>query len=91
MRSATCERPLFRTAQGTDGNSIFLPAAGHYDTVEVNGQYVASLRNVSYNGYYWSSTPYGLYWAASLYFYSSERDVYGSYRYDGQSIRPVSD
>ena len=76
---------------GTDGNSIFLPAAGHYNTVEVNGQYVASLRNVGYNGYYWSSTPYGLYWAASLYFYSSERDVYGLYRYDGQSIRPVSD
>ena len=69
---------------GTNGNSIFLPAAGYF-----NGM---TFENQGCNGYYWSSSLYsdGCYYAFSLFFYD---DFYGcsddARRYGGYSVRPV--
>lgn len=68
---------------GPNGNSIFLPAAGYRDG--------SSLYDAGEYGYYWSSaflesddrSAFG------LYFNSSCRSVYGGYRDDGRSVRPV--
>ena len=74
-----------REVTGPNGNSIFLPAAGDW--------YGTSRYNAGSYGNYWSSSLYtsssGYAWG--VYFYSS--DVYGSssYRYFGQSVRPVSE
>ncbi|MBQ8361847.1 MAG: TIR domain-containing protein [Bacteroidaceae bacterium] len=70
---------------GSNGNSIFLPAAGWRDGT--------SLDYAGERGYYWSSTPcesntQGAYY---LYFDSSSHDVGCYYRYCGQSVRPVSE
>ena len=66
-------------------NSIFLPAAG------IGGG--ASRSNAGSYGYYWSSVPASDYvdYARCLYFYSSDHNAYGGYRYrdGGQSVRPV--
>ena len=70
---------------GPNGNSIFLPAAGYC--------YGSSRYHVGEYGDYWSSTPlesrtinaYG------LYFVSGCHDVYWDYRYDGRTVRPVSE
>ena len=72
--------------KGTNGNSIFLPAAGR--------RYGSSLYYAGTDGYYWSSTPYASssYLAYSLYFPSSLRYVSSCYyRYYGGSVRPVSE
>ena len=68
----------------TNGNSIFLPAAGYryYDILGLAG----------YDGYYWSSSLCTniprLAWF--LGFYSDFiYGYYGNYRYYGQSVRPV--
>ena len=70
---------------GTNGNSIFLPAAGYCDSS-------GSLYAGTY-GYYWSSTPISSApnYAYGLNFYdSSFYCSYGS-RFRGRSVRPVSD
>ncbi len=66
---------------GPNGGSIFLPAAGYRS----NGEF----RNVGSYGYYWSSTPGGEDSADELIFNSYEAFRIYSYRYSGQSVRPV--
>lgn len=70
---------------GPTGNSIFLPAAG--------GRIGTSLYRAGDFGRYWSSTPNGsnALNACYLFFYSGSHRVAWSYRYSGQSVRPVSD
>lgn len=68
---------------GTNGNSIFLPAAGyHYE----NSPYDAGS-----GGYYWSSSLYTSYTsnAQELDFYFKNCSVAGNVRYCGRSVRPV--
>jgi uncharacterized protein (TIGR02145 family) len=67
----------------TNGNSLFLPAAGCY------------LENILHNadskGYYWSSSlgTEESYYAWCFYFYSVRGEMYGNRRYYGQSVRAV--
>lgn len=63
--------------------SIFLPAAGYGSG--------SSLDRLGSLGYYWSSTPNAddSYCAWDLYFNSSSFSRYDSYRYYGQSVRPL--
>lgn len=66
-----------------NGNRIFLPAAGYR-----NG---ASLYDAGSNGTYWSSSlggPGGAYYVG---FSSDDVYLYYFYRYDGLSVRPVSE
>jgi hypothetical protein len=68
---------------GTNGNSIFLPAAGYRNEEE--------LYDVGSNGYYWSSSlgeSYS-YYARGLGFCSSGVDWYYGSRYNGRSVRAV--
>ena len=69
---------------GSNGNSIFLPAAGYRGG--------GSLNDEGSDGYYWSSSLRGDYsgYGRSLHFYSGSFDPwsYGR-RYYGQSVRPV--
>ena len=67
----------------TNGNSIFLPAAGYHN--------FSGLNLAGSDGYYWSSSlntnsPYYA-WVVSLN--SSDVNWIGDYRYYGQSVRPV--
>ncbi|MBQ0119824.1 MAG: Ig-like domain-containing protein [Bacteroidales bacterium] len=67
----------------SNGNSIFLPAAGCYiDT---------SLYNDGSDGYYWSGEldSSRSYYAYYLYFFSDFFDQGNDYRYHGLSVRPV--
>ena len=75
----------YKVTSKRNGNSIFLPAAGYR-----NG---TSLYNEGSNGNYWSSTPdeSSDYYSCSLNFYSGGHYTYWSYRYRGQSVRPVSE
>lgn len=70
---------------GTNGNSIFLPAAGcRYDSSRI---YAGSY------GFYWSSTPSSLHSYNAYYLYFGSGYVYRYYdynRYNGQSVRPVT-
>ncbi|MBR4974533.1 MAG: DUF1566 domain-containing protein, partial [Bacteroidales bacterium] len=70
---------------GPNGNSIFLPAAGH--------RLGSSLYGAGEYGYYWSSTPdeSSDFNAYGLYFDSSRRNVGWNYRDDVRSVRPVSE
>ena len=70
---------------GPNGNSIFLPAAGYRNGADTC--YAES------DGNFWSATPYGsdTQRAFGLYFDSGYRSTHWSYRYDGHSVRPVSD
>lgn len=72
-----------RLFTGTNGNSIFLPAAGYR-----NG---GSLYSAGSSVYYWSSSLSTDYpsnaWA--LYFDSGNYVIYGFDRYCGHSVRPV--
>ena len=73
----------YKVTSKTNGNSIFLPAAGY--------RYGSSLNDAGSGGYYWSSTPHGYYdyFAYRLYFYSSSHGM-GNCRHDYvQSVRPV--
>lgn len=67
----------------TNGNSIFLPAAGH--------RFNSSLFDGGSSGYYWTRTLYDSYPydAWSLYFNSSYVGMSSSRRCSGQSVRPV--
>jgi hypothetical protein len=72
-----------RLFTASNGNSLFLPAAG--------GRWDGELDNAGSNGLYWSSSlgtdyPYD---AWSLLFGSGDTGVYGYYRYYGFSVRPV--
>ena len=74
----------YKFTSKTNGNSIFLPAAGYrsYSVILEKGSY----------GYYWSSSLDESYpdHAWSLSFNDGwERANYGYYRYFGQSVRPV--
>ena len=73
----------YKVTSKSNGNSIFLPAAGYRD--------VGSRDYVGSFGYYWSSTlvtdnPNDAYY---LYFNSGNVDWYINYRYFGLSVRPV--
>ena len=72
-----------RLFTASNGNSLFLPAAGYR-----NG---SSLYHAGSYGYYWTSSlnisnPN---FAWSLYFYSGYINMHSNYRYYGQSVRPV--
>ncbi len=73
------------TVTGTNGSSIFLPAAGSCNK--------SSRLNVGANGNYWSSTPdrVNTRGAYILYFSSGNRSVDWAYRSSGHTVRPVSD
>ena len=69
----------------TNGNSIFLPAAGYKDSY---------VRDAGSGGYYWVSSPYYSSWeedkyADDLYFYSTNYSSSYRSRFFGHSIRPV--
>lgn len=67
---------------GSNGNSIFLPAAGWY--------LAEDLRSDGYYGFYWSnSLDNGQFRAGSYYFCSNYSKEYLLCRYDGLSVRPV--
>ncbi len=74
-----------RKVTGSNGASIFLPAAGYHWYDYTN--YVGS------NGYYWSSTQrsYGSGYAYYLGFLSGDLDRYYDDRSKGQSVRPVTE
>lgn len=67
---------------GPNGSCIFLPAAGI--------RYGTTLTNDGNYGSCWSSTPYDSY-ASHLSFYDGDEGVYGSNRYYGQTVRPISE
>ncbi len=70
---------------GTNGNSIFLPAAGYRLGTDLNKS--SSLGN------YWSSSLSGSasYFACYLSFRSGRCGWYNDFRYHGRSVRPVSE
>ena len=70
---------------GTNGNSIFLPAAGYCTG--------SSCYRVGELGYYWSSTPResDTYIAFNLRFFSGGHSVDWDDRYCGRTVRPVSE
>ena len=70
---------------GNNGNSIFLPAAGFY--------FGASVDYANKSGYYWTSSTSVSETDISvrLGFGSSKYSVAYTYRYYGQSVRPVTD
>ncbi len=74
-----------RLVTGSNGNSIFLPAAG-WCRGSSRG-YVGEL------GSYWSSSPDESYteYAYRLYFYDGNFSRYWSSRYGGPTVRPVSE
>jgi hypothetical protein len=72
-----------RRYTGTNGNSIFLPAAGYYEG--------SSLRYAQSYGYYWSSSLNTSSQTGAYHhnFGSYMCGTYSSERYNGESIRPV--
>ncbi len=70
---------------GPNGNSIFLPATGY--------RFGSSLYYAGEYGYCWVSTPYESDDSYTYYliFDSSSHDVDWCRRYDGRSVRPVSE
>ena len=74
-----------RVVTASNGNSIFLPAAGHRDDV-----YFFSTGS---GGYYWSSSLYTDDPRGAWYVYFTSANVYRDRdsRYLGQSVRPVSE
>ncbi len=69
--------------KATNGNSIFLPAAGYRRSDE--------LRLAGSDGHYWSSSLYTDYTgrAQLVYFHSDDHDTDYNDRYYGRSVRPV--
>ena len=75
----------YKVTSKKNGNSIFLPAAGWRGGT--------SLYNRGAYGFYWSATPYEGN-AVSAYYLSFDEGGRGTgwnYRYDGHSVRPVSE
>ncbi|MBP3455146.1 MAG: protein kinase [Alistipes sp.] len=75
----------YRVTSKINCNSIFIPAAGY--------KYGSSLNVSGKCGYYWCSMPYEKSIQSSCYlsFHSGIHYVSWSYRYYGQSVRPVSE
>ena len=74
----------YRVTSKTNGNSIFLPAAG--------GRFRESLYYVGSDGYYWSAGPYSNTFGCYLFFTSSTVNPQSYYyRAYGFSVRPVSE
>ncbi len=74
----------YKVTSKTNGNSIFLPAAGFYVSLQSSaGVY----------GDYWSSTPYEVNTGSAyyLYFYSGNLGTYWIHRVSGRTVRPVLD
>ena len=72
----------YKVTSNTNGNSIFLPAAGY--------RRGSLLSNAGSYGHYWSSTPSSdTYGAYDLTFDSGSRSTSYSYRDFGYSVRPV--
>ncbi len=73
----------YKVTSKSNGNSIFLPAAGY--------RYDSSLYNAGSFGYYWSSSLYTdrPYYAWYVVFYSGGVDGSNDYRFIGHSVRPV--
>ena len=74
-----------RLVKATNGNSIFLPAAGYRGGT--------NLGKAGSDGFYWSSSlntdrPSHTWY---VYFHSGKVYRYGTARYNGQSVRPVSE
>ena len=88
------------TVMGKNGNSIFLSAAGGYDG-KANSPIVygdgdgVSLLYVGKSGYYWCSTPCGSPGSENVFFMGFSRSDYSTnwagIRYNGYSVRPVSE
>ena len=75
----------YKVASKTNGNYIFLPAAGY--------RYNSRLYDAGLWGFYWSSVPFGgdNDNAYIIGFLNFEHFVHHNYcRYDGRSVRPVS-
>ena len=72
----------------TNGNSIFLPAAGYRYDADLPD---ANLLDAGSRGYYWSSSLNTGYPYRAWHVWFSSSNVYrsGVYRFDGQSVRPV--
>ena len=72
-----------RLFTASNGNSLFLPAAGY--------RYNSSLYDAGSGGYYWSSSLYTDYphYAWRFYFCSDGYDMLDGYRYCGRSVRGV--
>lgn len=71
---------------GPNGKSIFLPAAGH--------RIYGSLSYAGGHGFYWSSSPHYYYNdhdAYSLFFNDGYDYVSAHGRYDGQTVRPITE
>ena len=75
----------YKVKSHTNGNSIFLPAAGYRDGMP-------PLYRAGTRGYYWSATPdsYAIH-AYHLFFASTVYERSGTSRYFGHSVRPVTD
>ena len=73
----------YKVTSKSNGNSIFLPAAGY--------RYDSLLKYVGSEGYYWSSSlyTYHTYNACELSFHSYNVGRRDDYRYFGFSVRPV--
>ena len=73
----------YKVKSKTNGNSIFLPAAGY--------RFDDYLDHAGYDGYYWSSSlnTDSPYYAWYVDFLSGNVDRNYNYRYDGLSVRPV--
>ena len=73
----------YKVTSKSNGNSIFLPAAGY--------RYNSDLDYAGSYGGYWSSSLYtdNPNYACELYFYSDSVYRYYNYRYCGHSVRPV--
>ena len=69
---------------GPNGSYIFLPAAGY--------RYSTLLNYDGDNGRYWSSTPYDNDTnACDVYFGIGGAHVYVGNRFDGQTVRPITE
>ena len=74
----------YKVTSNSNGNYIFLPAAGYRD--------LGSLYGAGDYGYYWSSSAYGADYSTTalyLYFYSTWKDRKNDYKAAGRSVRPV--
>ena len=74
----------YKVTSNSNGNYIFLPAAGYRD--------LGSLYGAGDYGYYWSSSAYGPNYSTTalyMYFYSTWKERKNDYKAAGRSVRPV--
>lgn len=72
---------------GENGNNIFFPAAGRYDSTSLED--VTPLEHVGIQGFYWSSTPDANLYAHMLVFANDFHNIIWEGRAYGFTIRPV--